>query len=92
MGVERRFKKGSYVAAALLLLTGVSGPLNDTYFLGGKLDRRQIVATKAVCQVFGHAAKFIYFGALIDQAAALEPLPEEPPIPFAVPPRRGAEY
>jgi uncharacterized membrane protein YfcA len=62
------------VCMTLLLLTGVSGPLIDTYFLGGKLDRRQIVATKAVCQVFGHAAKFIYFGALIDQAAALDPL------------------
>jgi uncharacterized membrane protein YfcA len=62
------------VCMTLLLLTGVSGPLIDTYFLGGKLDRRQIVATKAVCQVFGHAAKFIYFGALIDQAASLDPL------------------
>jgi uncharacterized membrane protein YfcA len=62
------------ICMTLLLLTGVSGPLIDTYFLGGKLDRRQIVATKAVCQVFGHAAKFIYFGALIDQAASLDPL------------------
>jgi uncharacterized protein len=62
------------ICMTLLLLTGVSGPLIDTYFLGGKLDRRQIVATKAVCQVFGHAAKFIYFGALIDQATSLDPL------------------
>jgi uncharacterized protein len=62
------------VCMTLLLLTGVSGPLIDTYFLGGKLDRRQIVATKAVCQVFGHAAKLIYFGALIDQAASLDPM------------------
>ena len=62
------------ICMTLLLLTGVSGPLIDTYFLGGKLDRRQIVATKAVCQVFGHAAKFIYFGALIDQAGSLDPV------------------
>ena len=35
----------------LMLLTGVSGPLIDTFFLGGKFDRREIVATKAACQV-----------------------------------------
>lgn len=62
------------ICMTLLLLTGVSGPLIDTYFLGGKLDRRQIVATKAVCQVFGHAAKLLYFGALIDQAGSLDPM------------------
>ena len=39
----------------LMLLTGVSGPIFDTFFLGGSLDRREIVATKSVCQVFGHA-------------------------------------
>ena len=58
----------------LILLTGVSGPLIDTFFLGGKLDRREIVATKAVCQIFGHAAKLIYFGAVIDQAASVDPI------------------
>lgn len=64
-----------YGAAAmtLMLLTGVSDPLTDTFFLGGTLDRRQIVATKAVCQVFGHAAKLLYFGGLIDRAASLDP-------------------
>jgi uncharacterized protein len=58
----------------LLLLTGVSGPLVDTFFLGGSLDRREIVATKAVCQVFGHAAKLVYFGIVIDQSASLDPV------------------
>ena len=58
----------------LMLLTGVSGPLMDSYFLGGRLDRKQIVATKAVCQVASHAAKLMYFGAVIEQAAALDPL------------------
>ena len=64
-------RQGALYGAAcmtLILLTGVSGPLIDTFFLGGKLDRREIVATKAVCQIFGHAAKLIYFGSLIDQA------------------------
>lgn len=58
----------------LMLLAGVSGPLIDTFFLSGKLDRREIVATKAVCQVVSHAAKFVYFGALIDQSAAIDPV------------------
>jgi uncharacterized membrane protein YfcA len=57
----------------LMLLTGVSGPLVDTFFLGGKLDRRELVATKAACQIFGHAAKFAYFGGLIQQAAGVDP-------------------
>ena len=58
----------------LILLTGVAGPLIDSFFLGGKLERREIVATKAICQIFGHGAKLIYFGALIDQAASLDPI------------------
>jgi len=62
------------ICMSLLLLTGVSGPLLDSYFLGGKLDRRQIVATKAICQVFGHGLKLAYFGAIIDQAASVDPV------------------
>ena len=58
----------------LMLVAGVSGPLIDAYFLGGKLERRQIVATKAICQIFSHGAKFVYFGGLVDQAAGLDPL------------------
>jgi uncharacterized protein len=58
----------------LMLLAGVSGPLIDAYFLSAKLDRRQIVATKAVCQVAGHGAKLAYFGSLVGQSASLDPL------------------
>ena len=57
-----------------MLLAGVSGPLIDAYFLGGALERKQIVATKAVCQIFGHGAKFIYFGSIVDQSAGLDPV------------------
>jgi uncharacterized membrane protein YfcA len=60
------------VCMTLLLLTGVAGPLLDSFFLGGRLERREIIATKAACQIFGHAAKLIYFGAVIDQAANLD--------------------
>ena len=58
----------------LMLIAGVSGPLIDSYFLGGKLDRREIVATKAICQIVCHGAKFAYFGGLVDQAAGLDPI------------------
>lgn len=58
----------------LMLLAGVSGPLIDTYFLGGKFERREIVATKAICQVCCHTAKLVYFGGLVSQAASLDPL------------------
>ena len=58
----------------LILLTGVAGPLIDTYFLGGRLDRRVIVATKAACQVFGHLAKLAYFGGIIEQTATVDPV------------------
>lgn len=59
---------------SLMLLTGVSGPLMDTFFLGGKLDRREIVATKAACQLFCHGAKLLYFGTLVENAGTLDPL------------------
>jgi len=59
---------------SLMMLAGVSGPLIDAYFLGGNLERRQIIATKAVCQIFSHGAKFVYFGGLVSQAAGIDPV------------------
>jgi uncharacterized membrane protein YfcA len=61
------------VSMTLMLLTGVTGPLLDTMFLRSPLERRQIIATKAACQVFGHGFKLFYFGALIQQAGEIEP-------------------
>jgi len=60
------------VSMTLLLLSGVSGPLIDTFFLGGKLDRRQILATKAFCQLAGHGGKFVYFGGLVETVASVD--------------------
>jgi uncharacterized protein len=62
------------ICMILMLLTGVTGPLLDTFFLGGKLDRRAIIATKATCQVASHFTKLIYFGGIISQAATLDPV------------------
>jgi uncharacterized membrane protein YfcA len=61
------------LSMTLMLLTGVTGPLLDTMFLRSPLERRQIIATKAACQVFGHGFKLFYFGALIAQASKIEP-------------------
>jgi uncharacterized membrane protein YfcA len=62
------------ICMGLMLMTGVSGPLLDTFFLGSNFDRRGIVATKAVCQVASHFTKLVYFGGIIDQAATLDPV------------------
>ncbi|HLG48139.1 MAG TPA: sulfite exporter TauE/SafE family protein [Reyranella sp.] len=62
-----------FVAMMLMLTTGVTGPLLDTMFLRSPFERRQIIATKAACQVFSHGFKLVYFGALIDQAGQVEP-------------------
>lgn len=64
---------GGVACMALMLLTGVTGPLIDQLFLRSPWNRQQIVATKASCQVFGHGFKLLYFGALIDQAGTVEP-------------------
>jgi uncharacterized protein len=58
---------------SLMLLTGVAGPLLDAFFVGGTLGRREIVATKAMCQIIGHALKLAYFGVIVDGAASLDP-------------------
>jgi uncharacterized membrane protein YfcA len=73
---ESALQGGIYgaVCMMLLLLTGVVGPLIDTFFLGGRLDRREIVASKAACQVFGHAMKLVYFGTIVDRTGTLDPL------------------
>lgn len=57
---------------SLMILTGVSGPLLDSFFLGGGMERRAIIATKAACQVFAHAFKWVYFASVA--AVGLDPL------------------
>ena len=51
------------------LLVGVSGPLLDVFFLGTRLNRHQVVATKATTQTIGHFIKIAYYGALFGGAA-----------------------
>jgi uncharacterized membrane protein YfcA len=46
----------------LQLLSGVSGPTLDIFFVRTALDRRAVVATKAACQVVTHLSRLVYFG------------------------------
>jgi uncharacterized membrane protein YfcA len=47
--------------AAVQLLAGAAGPLLDVAFIDTKLTRHEVVATKAVTQVFSHGLKIVYF-------------------------------
>lgn len=55
---------GALVTAAHLL-AGVSGPLLDVFFVNARLDRFEVIATKALTQSFGHLLKIAYFGVLL---------------------------
>jgi uncharacterized membrane protein YfcA len=62
-----------FACMTLMVMTGVAGPLLDRFFLGGALDRREIVATKACCQTLGHGMKLMYFGLLVAGAGQVDP-------------------
>ncbi|HEY6879754.1 MAG TPA: sulfite exporter TauE/SafE family protein [Polyangiales bacterium] len=47
--------------AAVQMLAGAAGPLLDVAFIDTQLTRHQVVATKAVTQVFSHGLKIVYF-------------------------------
>jgi hypothetical protein len=46
----------------LQLLAGAAGHILDVFFQKSRMDRKSIVATKAVTQVAGHFYRIIYFG------------------------------
>ena len=52
------------ICTGLQLLAGVSGPLLDVFFVQSAMDRRGVVATKAMSQTLGHLIKIIYFGGI----------------------------
>jgi len=57
-----------YVCGALVtgaqLVAGASGPLLDLFYLNSGLDRREIVATKAITQTLGHLLKLGFYAQL----------------------------
>lgn len=64
-----------FIGNALSLVSGVSGPVTDLFFVNTDLTRHQIVATKAMMQVASHASKIFVYGAalLTPQAQAILP-------------------
>ena len=57
------------IGGAIQLVSGVTGPLLDIFYVRTGMTRQVNVATKAAAQVLGHLTKVIYFGALIANPA-----------------------
>jgi uncharacterized protein len=55
-----------YLCGAIIMLTtllaGVAGPMLDVFYQKSQLDRRAVVATKAITQTTGHLYRILYFG------------------------------
>ena len=60
-----------FAVAGLQLIAGVAGPLLDVFFVRSKIDRRRVVATKAVTQAFSHTLKVGYYATLLAQVPSL---------------------
>ena len=72
--IERRgqaFLAGA-IGGALQLVSGVTGPILDIFYVRSGMTRQVNVSTKACAQVMGHLTKVIYFGALIANPAGRE--------------------
>ncbi|HEX4858631.1 MAG TPA: TSUP family transporter, partial [Usitatibacteraceae bacterium] len=64
LNVDRRGHPSAcgFICTAVQLMAGVAGPLLDVFFVRSGMDRRGVVATKAITQAFGHLVKIAYFG------------------------------
>lgn len=49
------------ISGGLTIAAGLSGPLIDIFFVRSHMDRRQIVATKAMIQVASHGIKTLFY-------------------------------
>jgi uncharacterized membrane protein YfcA len=69
------------------VVAGASGPALDVFFLTDRLNRFQIVATKAVTQTLSHAMKILYFAVILTDAQQVPPFsPWLVPMLMAIPP------
>jgi uncharacterized membrane protein YfcA len=53
------------IGGALQLVSGVTGPILDVFYVRTGMTRQMNVSTKAAAQVMGHLTKVTYFGALV---------------------------
>jgi uncharacterized membrane protein YfcA len=56
------------LVTATQLLAGASGPLLDVFYQSTRLDRFQVIATKALTQATGHLLKLGYYAGFLDAA------------------------
>ena len=73
--IERRgqaFVAGA-IGGALQLVSGVTGPILDIFYVRTGMTRQVNVATKAAAQVLGHLTKVIYFALVIEGPAGRDP-------------------
>lgn len=54
-----------FVCMGVQMLSGVSGPLLDTWFVRSKMTRHEVVSTKAAVQTLSHATRVAFFGTLL---------------------------
>lgn len=59
------------LVTAAQLFAGASGPVLDVFYLNARLNRHQIIASKAVTQTLGHLLKLIYYGLIIGVAESI---------------------
>ncbi len=59
-----------FLMTVLQIIGGAAGNVLAVFFQASTLDRREIVATKAVMQMLNHALRVIYFGSLVGFAPA----------------------
>jgi uncharacterized protein len=72
LNVERRGHSTACgaICGGLALLSGVSGPILDLFFIRSKMGRHAVVATKALTQSVTHLMKVVYFGGLLTTGRA----------------------
>lgn len=54
-----------FVCMGVQMLSGVSGPLLDTFFVRSAMTRHEVVSTKAAVQTLSHAVRIAFFGSLL---------------------------
>jgi uncharacterized membrane protein YfcA len=61
------------IGGALQLVSGVTGPILDIFYVRTGMSRQTNVSTKACAQIMGHLTKVIYFGALVANPGGRDP-------------------
>lgn len=60
-----------FICMGIQMLSGVSGPLLDTFFVRSAMNRHEVVSTKAAVQTLSHATRIGFFGTLLASSGQL---------------------